>query len=59
MKLASYAMIMYYDHAPVLSISLMISAHFMANPNVAVLLWVINPLLFQDKTENPKDIKVI
>ena len=38
----------------------MISAKSMANPkNVAVLLWVINPVLFQDKTENPRDIKVI
>ena len=42
MKQASlYAMIVCYDHAPVLSISLMISAQSMANPKiicVAVLL---------------------
>ena len=64
-----YAMIVCYDHAPVLSISLMISAQSMANPKMLLFcslevvfkcstswsLLVINPLLLQDKTESPRD----
>lgn len=59
-KLASYAIIVCYNpHSCTFNI-IDDQCSVQGEPkNVAVLLWVINPLPFQNKTENPRDFNAI